>query len=117
MNTADNTVSWLPPSHPKAVVSKSAAQLRKEMEETLPTDADVDDSADEPSADRMDVELPTSLPAGGDRDVPISKPLKKPKARDLDKVLRSKSERRHKKESNEGHLDPMDPAAYSDIPR
>lgn len=52
-----------------------------------------------------------------ERDIPISKPVKKPKARDLDKVLRAKSERRHKKESNEGHLDPMDPAAYSDIPR
>lgn len=50
-----------------------------------------------------------------ERDIP--KPPKKAKARDLDKVLRNKSERRHKKAINEGHLDPMDPAAYSDIPR
>lgn len=46
-----------------------------------------------------------------------SAPLKKPKARDLDKALRSKNERRQKKESADGLLDPMDPAAYSDIPR
>lgn len=57
MNTADNTVSWLPPSHPKAVVSKSAAQLRKETEESQPVDGDGDD-IDEPTDDRMDVELP-----------------------------------------------------------
>lgn len=60
MNTVDNTVSWLPPSHPKAVVGKSAAQIRKEMEESQQTDADADDN-DEPSADRMDVELPSGL--------------------------------------------------------
>lgn len=115
LNTTDNTVTWLPPTHPKAVVGKSAAQLRKEMEESQQGDADVDD-IDEPNADRMDVELPSSLPER-DRDIPLSKPLKKPKARDLEKTLRAKSERRHKKESNEGKLDPMDPAAYSDIPR
>lgn len=105
------------------------------MEETQPIDGDVDDT-DEPNADRMDVELPFSLQVGitrhfaietsneipfffllQERDIPISKPFKKPKARDLDKVLRAKSERRHKKESAEGRLDPMDPAAYSDIPR
>lgn len=63
LNTTDNTVSWLPPSHPKAVVGKSAAQLRKEMEETQPIDGDVDDT-DEPNADRMDVELPFSLQVG-----------------------------------------------------
>lgn len=59
----DNTVSWLPPSHPKAVVGKSAAQIRKEMEESQQTDADADDN-DEPSADRMEVELPSSLQVG-----------------------------------------------------
>lgn len=60
LNTSDNTVSWLPPSHPKAVVSKSAAQLRKETEESQPIDGDGDD-IDEPTDDGMDVELPTSL--------------------------------------------------------
>lgn len=53
-------VSWLPPSHPKAVVSKSAAQLRKETEESQPIEGDGDD-INEPTDDRMDVELPTSV--------------------------------------------------------
>lgn len=49
-------VSWLPPSHPKAVVTKSAAQMRRELEESQPNDVDVDD-AEEPITDRMDDEL------------------------------------------------------------
>lgn len=38
-NTIDDTVSWLPPDHPNAVISKSAATLRREME-ALQTDTD-----------------------------------------------------------------------------
>lgn len=48
---------------------------------------------------------------------PPKQPVKKPKARDLDKVLRTKSERRSKRDAMGGALDPMDPAAYSDVPR
>lgn len=45
-------------------------------------------------------------------------PPKKPRARDIEKMLRAKNERRQKKQDNtDGALDPMDPAAYSDIPR
>lgn len=52
---------------------------------------------------------------------PIKPPpmIKKAKGRDLDKVIRSRSERRQRTEliRETGTLDPMDPAAYSDIPR
>lgn len=41
-------------------------------------------------------------------------PPKKPKSRDLEKILKSKH-RRNNPET--GKLDPMDPAAYSDCPR
>lgn len=58
-----------------------------------------------------------SNPAIITREQPKPIPVKKPKARDLDKVLRSKSERRMKRAEMETSLDPMDPAAYSDIPR
>lgn len=60
MNTIDNTVAWLPPSHPKSIITKSAAQLRKELEDTLQIDADVDEN-DEPYIAKMDVELPSIL--------------------------------------------------------
>lgn len=35
-NSVDDMVSWLPPSHPRAVQTKSAAILRREMEASLP---------------------------------------------------------------------------------
>lgn len=46
-------------------------------------------------------------------------PMKKPKARDLEKTIRSRTERRQRADAQKesGLLDPMDPAAYSDIPR
>lgn len=45
-------------------------------------------------------------------------PIKKSKARDLDKVLRLKSERRQKRDpNNDKIIDPMDPSSYSDCPR
>lgn len=46
---------------------------------------------------------------------PQPKIMKKPRARDLEKTLRSKSERRQRMEGKE-RIDPMDPASYSDIP-
>lgn len=48
---------------------------------------------------------------------PQPKIIKKPKARDLERTLKSKSERRQRMEGKKEVLDPMDPAAYSDIPR
>lgn len=39
----DDTVAWLPPSHPKATISKCAAILRRELEALLP---EIDDKED-----------------------------------------------------------------------
>lgn len=122
-HTKTDTVSWLPPNHPKATPSKSAAYLRKELEASLlpeleePEDIDAIIAGDKdngalnsPSVEAKIVEPP-----------PIKPPpmIKKAKGRDLDKVIRSRSERRQRTEliRETGTLDPMDPAAYSDIPR
>lgn len=43
--------------------------------------------------------------------------IKKPKARDLEKRLRTKNERRSRRDAMDGALDPMDPAAYSNVPK
>lgn len=45
--------------------------------------------------------------------------VKKPKARDLEKTIRARTERRQRADviKETGALDPMDPAAYSDVPR
>jgi len=42
---AEELVSWLPPSHPKSKVTKSAATLRRRLEET----GDLDEDSDEPN--------------------------------------------------------------------
>lgn len=115
-NTVDDTVSWLPPSHPRAVLTKSAAVLRRELEASQPELDENEDSNGQQATDS--VELDYGSESNSIREPqPKPQPLKKPKARDLEKVLRSKSERRMKKGATDGALDPMDPAAYSDVPR
>lgn len=90
-----NLVSWLPPSHPKSVQSEPAAKLRQKLKDPHE-----------------------------DQEVPRSESEKK---RDKHRERRDKEreERRHRhedrdrgrKRSKRDDLDPMDPAAYSDIPR
>lgn len=122
----------MPPSHPKSAVTKSAANLRKELEATQP-EQDENDDENIQQQHHQPMEGIESSGGGGyssdsnqaigremvqqQQQQPPKQPVKKPKARDLDKVLRTKSERRSKRGATDGALDPMDPAAYSDIPR
>lgn len=92
------------------------------MEALLP-----DLTADDPSPEEatnmlitiegMNIELPIPVvDKHVEPEPPIrAPPPKKPKARDLEKTIRSRSERRQRAET--GALDPMDPAAYSNVPR
>lgn len=120
-------MSWLPPTHPDSQASKSAAAIRKEMEEEpSPNDAEDDEEAAELSLPNvalppplLNVAAPSSPPLPPP---PMPQPPpKRPKYRDLEKAIRSKHERRsrggYKPPKNLDVLDPMDPAAYSDIPR
>lgn len=105
-NPVDDTVSWLPPSHPKSVQSKSAAVLRRELEASLPEQDENEESNMPQTMDGVEPGYTSdSNQSNTVREQP--KPIKKPKARDLDKVLRSKSERRMKKDAAETALDPM----------
>lgn len=121
-NCVDDMVSWLPPSHPRAVQTKSAAILRREMEASLP---EIDENEENIVQLAMEGAEPgyasDSNQSNSVREQQQQQPkppvVKKPKARDLDKVLRSKSERRMKRTAMEGSLDPMDPASYSEVPR
>lgn len=97
-NVHNNLVSWLPPSHPCASPTESAAHLR---EERLLKEGDETDESSEAS----DQEVPQQQPKEKRRD-----------RRDRDREMvhhRDKKKRRVK----DNDLDPMDPAAYSDIPR
>ncbi|XP_038206806.1 polyglutamine-binding protein 1 [Zerene cesonia] len=96
-NVHNNLVSWLPPSHPKATPSESAAHLR---EERLLKEGDESDDSSEAS----------------DQEVPQRHKEKR----------HERKERRHepvhhrdkkKLRVKDNDLDPMDPASYSDVPR
>ncbi|XP_013183141.2 polyglutamine-binding protein 1 [Amyelois transitella] len=99
-NIQNNLVSWLPPGHPKSVVTESAAHLR---EERLLKEGDESDNTSEES----------------DQEVP-QQPVKEKRRDRRDKIRevhqrRDRNNKRQKTKDND--LDPMDPAAYSDIPR
>lgn len=103
--------------------SKSAAYLRKELEASLLPESEEPEDLDAIISGEKDNGTLTSpsVEANTIEPPPIKPPpmLKKPKGRDLDKVIRSRSERRQRTEliRETGSLDPLDPAAYSDIPR
>lgn len=100
---------------------------RRELDALVP---DLDDgAADEPNMiihiEGMNIELPIPAAAVMEKQqqheqetlrAPVAPPMRKPKSRDLEKTIRSRSERR-KRVATSGALDPMDPASYSNIPR
>uniref|UniRef100_A0A1B0GJ48 Polyglutamine-binding protein 1 n=1 Tax=Lutzomyia longipalpis TaxID=7200 RepID=A0A1B0GJ48_LUTLO len=117
-NSQDDTVSWLPPTHPKSHISKSAAALRKELDEVSPEE-DLESSLP-PIQSQTDTEMIPLPQSESDYVKSQMPPPKKSKSRDLEKALKSKSERRsrgYKPPKDLDVLDPMDPASYSDTPR
>lgn len=96
-NVHNNLVSWMPPAHPHAVPTESAAHLR---EERLLKEGDESDDSSEAS----DQEVPQQLHKE-----------KKQERREKDKEQTHHRNKRQRLKDND--LDPMDPASYSDIPR
>ena len=113
-NKNDDSVSWLPPKHPKAVIGKAASTLRSEKDRP-----DLDAMEDEPQA-RLPLMPSTNRSPPPTEENRYQRPApvlpKKTKSRDLEKILRTKKGRKQFHETSE-KLDPMDPAAYSDCGR
>lgn len=97
-NVHNNMVSWLPPAHPRACLTESAAHLREER--LLKEGDDSDDSSE-----------------ASDQEVP-QQPSKEKRR---EKREREKSNVHHRDKGRsrvkDNDLDPMDPAAYSEIAR
>jgi polyglutamine-binding protein 1 len=110
-NKDDNLVSWLPPSHKKAVLSKSAATIRSEKDRI---DMDTPDEIVELTPAQMMPPPANRTPPQQNEDR-YQKPIatKKTKSRDLEKILRTKKGRRQFYESSDV-IDLMDPASYGD---
>lgn len=98
-----DSVSWLPPSHPKAEITESAAVRRHQRD--LMSDSEDNDSAD----DKSDKEESSDE---SEEEVDRRKEIKKRKVEEKEK---SRAKGRSKLVQND--LDPMDPASYSSIPR
>ncbi|XP_049809747.1 polyglutamine-binding protein 1 [Schistocerca nitens] len=99
----NDLVSWLPPSHPRAVVSESAAHMREEMRLAEGDDEEEDEAKD--SENDEDAEMSDEE----DRPETYKEELHRKKDR------RDRNHGRMKAVPND--LDPMDPASYSETPR
>lgn len=99
-DTESDSVSWLPPNHPKAIITECAAVLK---EESHLAEGDKDTSSDESE----DEEEPVKEKEESSKTKPVEKEKEKPHQK--------RNQRSNKRQQND--LDPMDPAAYSDIPR
>ncbi|XP_008482072.1 polyglutamine-binding protein 1 [Diaphorina citri] len=99
-DTESDSVSWLPPNHPKAIITECAAVLK---EESHLAEGDKDTSSDESE----DEEEPVKEKEESSKAKPVEKEKEKPHQK--------RNQRSNKRQQND--LDPMDPAAYSDIPR
>lgn len=102
-------VSWLPPNHPKAVKTEPAAKLREKWQLGLANSTNDESKQEDKDKDK-------------DRD-----DKRKHRHSDRKDTHRGRDDRRHRHEDRDKHrkssakknetLDPMDPAAYSDIPQ
>lgn len=93
---SSDMVSWLPPAHPKAAISESAATVREDRH-LVATDADGSDR-DSDSSNEEEEEI---LPRG----------------KEEKKVERDRKHNNGRVKTKPNDLDPMDPAAYSEAPR
>jgi polyglutamine-binding protein 1 len=107
-NMENDLVSWLPPSHPRSIKTLSAAKLREKRIVAAENES------------RNEKESEKDKDNDNDSDEEEKSHHKHSDRRDRD---RDRDDRRHRREDRHGRkkrredLDPMDPAAYSDIPQ
>ncbi|KAJ8665211.1 hypothetical protein QAD02_006873 [Eretmocerus hayati] len=104
---SSDLVAWYPPDHPKCQISQPASQLREELHLK---EADQDDnvSSEESGSDQEPDEMDEPAPKRDRRDS---------YERERDSRRHQKPDRSRAVVKKDRTLDPMDPAAYSDIPR
>ncbi|XP_051171462.1 polyglutamine-binding protein 1 [Leptopilina boulardi] len=100
---SSDLVTWLPPGHPKCQISQPASQLREELH-LKAADQDDNMSSDESASDQEPMDV--------DEEVRKDRKQDTRERREVKKVPRKEI-----KDKKDRSLDPMDPAAYSDIPR
>jgi len=108
--TKTDKVSWLPPGHPKGTITDPASKVR----ELLATkEKEKQEEAD--NADNMDLDSDNESDEEEDRRLEEQRKREKERRRDEERRIVEKKPGR--KGRDDDALDPMDPAAYSDVPR
>ncbi|RWS00929.1 polyglutamine-binding protein 1-like protein [Dinothrombium tinctorium] len=115
-NTDTDEVSWLPPSHPKAIVSMSASKLRAMIKE----DENMSDDSENEKSSEDGIDSDSSLSSASDSESEVDSDEHNT-ANKKQKVSPSKRNDYYKYKDKHGRervkrndLDPMDPAAYSE---
>jgi len=111
--TKTDKVSWLPPGHPRSKATEAASKVR----EMLALEASRHPAAGEDEEDNMSLDSDMDN-SEDEEDRRLEAQRKKEKAARKEEERRLKEKRKRKeRELEEEALDPMDPAAYSDIAR
>ncbi|CAH1283661.1 unnamed protein product [Diabrotica balteata] len=124
-NMENDLVSWLPPKHPQSVKGQSAAKLRenrlkmKEREERMEKEKENEKREKERDRER-ERERERDRDRSSDEEERNHRRREREREREREKERereerKRRREERHKKRKDE--IDPMDPAAYSDIPQ
>lgn len=106
--TKTDKVSWLPPGHPRANITEAASKIR----EIIILQNTVKRQQEEEDAMSLDSDMDASDDEEEDRRLEEQRRKEKEKRREEEKNIKKK-----RKIRDDDPLDPMDPAAYSDVPR
>ena len=121
--TRTDRVSWLPPGHPKAKITEAASQVREMLQGQLhmnENDEDLEDDDEEEDDEDQAMDLDSDMESDDeeeDRRLELKRKKEKEKRREEQEKYRGGSRSKSKKDDDGDFLDPMDPAAYSDVPR
>jgi len=112
-DTKTDKVAWLPPGHPKSVVMDAASKVREQLANRPRRDDD---------ADNMDLDSDNGSDEEEDRRIEEQRRKEKERRREetarvTGKLDRAGKNKRKGRGRDDDALDPMDPAAYSDVPR
>lgn len=110
--TKTDKVSWLPPGHPRAKATEAASKIR----EILASEVSLKKHEEEEDAMSLDSDMEEDEEEEEDRRLEEQRKREKEKRREEERKLKDKKKRKER-EKDEEVLDPMDPAAYSDVPR
>ncbi|XP_050443209.1 polyglutamine-binding protein 1 [Adelges cooleyi] len=106
----NDSVSWLPPSHPRSIVTDSVAQFRFERHAIMQNMDEKSSDSESNSEDSEDEQLKRK------KNPPLP-PVQEIRAKEVRYDREPKRKEPPRKVIKSNDLDPMDPASYSDIAR